>query len=409
MRRAALEARGLPLETSPRGSALEVLAVATRLGLTAFGGPIAHFGYYHAEYVVRRRWLDDARFADLVALCQVLPGPASSQVGIAIGTLRAGPLGGLAAFVGFTLPSAIALVAFAYLVRGVDAGDAGWLNGLKVAAVAVVAHALISMARRLTPDVARAAIAGGAAAIALVWEGVPGQLVPLAAAAVVGLVLLRGRAGVAGPEHEPVRGRRRVAAASLVAFLALLAALPLARQADGHAAAVADAFYRAGALVFGGGHVVLPLLHAEVVPRGWVTDDDFVAGYGLTQAMPGPLFNFAAYLGAVMKPEPNGVPGAALALTAIYLPSFLLLAAALPFWDALRRRPGARAALVGVNAAVVGLLAAAFWDPLVASAIGGADDALLAVTLFALLAWLKLPPWVVVAVAAIAGAGIASL
>ena len=339
----------------------------------------------------------------------MLPGPASTQVGIAIGTLRAGPAGGLAAFVGFTLPSAIALVAFAYFVRGFEGDDAGWLRGLEVVAVAVVANALIGMARRLTPDRFRAAIAVGAAAVALAWDGAFGQLVPIAAAAVAGLLLLRGRAGAAGPEHEPVRIRRRVGIASLVVFSALLAGLPLARQVDGHAAAVADSFYRAGSLVFGGGHVVLPLLHAEVVPSGWVSDENFVAGYGLTQAMPGPLFNFAGYLGAVMEPEPNGAAGAALALAAVFLPSFLLLAAALPFWDALRRRPRVRAALLGVNAAVVGLLAAAFWDPVVTSAIDGAADVALAVVLFALLAWLKLPPWIVVAVAAVAGAAISAL
>ena len=402
-----MEAGGLPLETTPpRGSALEVLGVATKLGVTAFGGPTAHLGYFRDEYVVRRRWLDDERYADLVALAQVLPGPASSQVGIAIGTLRAGPLGGLAAFLGFTLPSAIALVAFAYLVRGFDTVDAGWLRGLEVVAVAVVANALIGMARQLTPDVVRAAIAVAATAVALAWEGALGQLVPIAAAAFAGLLLLRGRTGAAGPGREPVHIRRRVALASLVAFVVLLAGLPLARQADGHAVAVADSFYRAGSLVFGGGHVVLPLLHAEVVPSGWVSEERFVAGYGLVQAMPGPLFNFAGYLGAVMEPEPNGAAGAALALAAVFLPSFLLLAAALPFWDALRRRPRVRAALLGVNAAVVGLLAAALWDPVVASAIDGAGDLALAVALFALLAWLKLPPWLVVAVAAVAGAAI---
>ena len=358
---------------------------------------------------MRRRWLDDERYADLVALAQVLPGPASSQVGIAIGTLRAGPVGGLAAFAGFTLPSAIALVAFAYFVRDADVAGAGWLRGLEVVAVAVVASALIGMARRLTPDLPRAAIAVGATVVALAWEGAFGQLVPIAAAAVAGVPLLRRRAGAAGPEHEPIRIRRRAAIASLVVFVALLAGLPLARQADGHAAAVADSFYRAGSLVFGGGHVVLPLLHAEVVPNRWVSEETFVAGYGLTQAMPGPLFNFAGYLGAVMDPEPNGAAGAALALAAVFLPSFLLLAAALPFWDALRRRPRFRAALLGVNAAVVGLLAAALWDPVVTSAIDGPGDVALAVALFALLAWLRLPPWLVVAVAATAGAGMSAL
>ena len=386
-----------------------MLGVATRLGLTSFGGPVAHLGYFREEYVVRRRWLDEAQYADLVALCQFLPGPASSQLGIAIGALGAGRLGALAAWLGFTLPSAVALVLFAYGVGGLDDPDAGWLQGLKAAAVAVVALAVIGMARMLTPDVPRGALAVAAAAVALVWEGVPGQLVPIAAAAVVGLLLLRAPAG-GEPRAYGFAASRRAGVAALAAFLVLLAGLPLAREAvGGHALALTDSMYRAGSLVFGGGHVVLPLLDAEVVEPGWVSEEDFVAGYGAVQAVPGPLFTFAAYLGAVEEPEPNGVAGAGLALAAIFLPSFLLVGGLLPFWDAVRARPGLRSALAGVNAAVVGLLIAALWDPVIATGIDAPADAVLALALFLLLWAAKAPPWAVVALAAAAGAALGAL
>ncbi len=383
---------------------LEVLAVATRLGLTSFGGPVAHLGYFRDEYVIRRKWLDETTYADLVALCQFLPGPASSQVGIAIGITRGGPLGGVAAWLGFTWPSAIALVAFAYGLRVLEVADAGWLHGLKVGAVAVVAFAVWGMARALAPDRARATIAILAAIGALLWPTGLGQVTIIAAAALVGLRLLPGTpAPATTPRPMPVG--RRLGATALVAFFALLVALPIARQlVESHALALFDSFFRAGSLVFGGGHVVLPLLQAEVVPPGWVTGEQFVAGYGAAQAVPGPLFTFAAYLGAVMGPRPNGIAGAIVALVAIFLPSFLLIVGALPFWNALRARPGFQAALRGINAAVVGLLMAALYQPVWTSAIRGPADVGLAFAAFGLLALWRAPAWLVVLFAAGGGA-----
>ncbi len=331
---------------------------------------MAHLGYFREEYVVRRRWLDEATYADLVALCQFLPGPASSQVGIAIGITRGGLLGGVAAWLGFTLPSAIALALFAYGVRGLGAADAGWLHGLKVAAVAVVALAVWGMARSLAPDRARATIATVCAFCALLWPTGVGQVLIIAAAALVGLWLLPGSAAAPATER-PVPVSRALGACMLLVFFGLLIALPIARQIVGlQALAVFDSFFRAGSLVFGGGHVVLPLLQAEVVPPGWVTGEEFVAGYGAAQAVPGPLFTFAAYLGAVMGPRPNGLAGAVVALVAIFLPSFLTIVGALPFWDALRGRSSFQAALRGINAAVVGLLLAALYQPVWTSGHG---------------------------------------
>lgn len=389
---------------SAAGRAFEVLAVSTRLGLTSFGGPVAHMGYYRAEYVERRKWLDEATFADLVALCQFLPGPASSQVSIATGMLRAGLLGGVFAWLGFTLPSAIAMVAFGYGVTGLGGADAAWLHGLKVAAVAVVATAVWGMARTLTPDRQRATIAVVAAVAALASRSAISQVGLIALAGLVGWRLLPA-ASVRAAHATAVPLSRRAGAATLAVFFALLVALPLARTATHHeAVAVFDGFYRAGSLVFGGGHVVLPLLQAEVVPPGWVTNEAFVAGYGAAQAVPGPLFTFAAYLGAVMTPRPGGIAGGALALVAIFLPGFLLVVGALPFWDALRRRPAFQSALAGVNAAVVGLLLAALYDPVWTSAIANAGDFALALITFALLAFWKTPPWIVVILAAAGGA-----
>jgi chromate transporter len=386
---------------------LEVLRVATRLGLTSFGGPVAHLGYFREEYVARRRWLDEATYADLVALCQFLPGPASSQVGIAIGITRAGLLGGVAAWLGFTLPSAIALVAFAYGLRGLGVTDAGWLHGLKVAAVAVVALAVWGMARSLAPDRERATIAIVSAVCALLWPTGVGQVVIITVAALVGLRLLPG-AAAALTTRRPVAVGRGTGAAMLALFFVLLIVLPVVRQLVGsQALAVFDSFFRAGSLVFGGGHVVLPLLQAEVVPPGWVTGEEFVAGYGAAQAVPGPLFTFAAYLGAVMGPQPTGVAGAALALVAIFLPSFFMVVGALPFWDALRGRASFQSALRGVNAAVVGLLLAALYQPVWTSAIHGPADVGLALAAFGLLAFWKAPPWLVVILAAAGGALIA--
>ncbi|MGH7278129.1 MAG: chromate efflux transporter, partial [Candidatus Rokuibacteriota bacterium] len=358
----------------PRSAVLEVLAAATRLGLTSFGGPIAHLGYFREEYVVRRRWLDEATYADLVALCQFLPGPASSQVGIAVGIVRAGLLGGVAAWLGFTLPSAIALVVFAHGVRAVDVSDAAWLHGLKIVAVAVVAQAVWGMARSLCPDRARATIAVLAALAVLAWPAAWGQVAVIAVAGIVGWRFLPAPA-VAAVSPTPLPIGRGVAIGALGVFFALLVGVPLLRHVTASATvAVFDSFYRAGALVFGGGHVVLPLLQAEVVPPGWVSNEAFVAGYGAAQAVPGPLFTFAAYLGAVMQRPPSGWLGAGLALGAVFLPSFLLVVGTLPFWQALRSRAAWQAALRGINAAVVGLLLAALYQPVWTSAIESAAD-----------------------------------
>src|SRR5688572_13245773 len=315
------EIGGGPEVASRTTSLLEVLGVSTRLGLTSFGGPIAHLGYFREEYVVRRRWIDEAQYADLVALCQFLPGPASSQVGMALGIIRAGLLGGLAAWLGFTLPSVVALVAFAYSLQGLDMADAGWLHGLKIVAVAVVAQAVWGMARNLASDRERASLAILAAIAVLTSRTATSQVLVIVVAGLVGWFLLSA-AGTSTSTPVRVRIRKGVAIGSLALVVALLVCLPVARQLiPGHALAVFDSFYRAGSLVFGGGHVVLPLLQAEVVPPGWVTNAEFIAGYGAAQAVPGPLFTFAAYLGAVMHEPPNGAIGAAWALIAVFLPS----------------------------------------------------------------------------------------
>jgi chromate transporter len=384
-----------------------VLLVALRLGLTSFGGPIAHIGYFRREYVTRRGWLDESSFADLVALCQFLPGPASSQLGIAIGTRRAGLAGGLAAWVGFTLPSAIALTILGLVTVSADLAAAGWVHGLKLAAVAVVAQAVWSMARTLTPDWPRWAIAIVAAAIALGWATPLSQVAIIAGGAVIGRLVLRPTK-VETTAHEPSPVSRRLGAMSLGLFAALLVFLPLARAADGQPVALFESFYRAGALVFGGGHVLLPLLNASVVAPGWVSPDQFLAGYGAAQAVPGPLSTFAAYLGAVSVVPPNGVVGATIATIGIFLPSFLLIFGALPFWDWLRGSVGFRGALAGTNAAVVGILAAALYNPIWTSAIDAPIDIVVAAAGLALLTVRRTPPVVVVILAAIAGELIAS-
>jgi chromate transporter len=384
----------------------ETFAAFLRLGLTSFGGPVAHIGYLRAEFVARRAWLDEAAYADTVALCQFLPGPASSQVAVAIGMRRAGLLGGLLAWLGFAGPSALAMILFAYGVGWAgDVGHAGWLHGLKLVAVAVVAQAVWSMARNLCPDRPRATLAVAAAVMALAAPGVAGQLGAIAIGALVGLVMQGAPApepGAALPARHvtPARG---LAVASLAAFFLLLLGLPLLERA-GHGVALFARFYRAGALVFGGGHVVLPLLQQAVVPPGWIGNDQFLAGYGAAQAVPGPLFSFAAYLGAAMQPGPTGWLGGLLCLAAIYLPSFLLLVGVLPFWERLRRRAHVRAALRGVNATVVGLLLAALYTPVWTSAVGGpADFALVAAAFLALVAW-RAPPWLVVLAGAVLAA-----
>ena len=386
----------------PSGPALEVLGVALRLGLTSFGGPIAHLGYFRREYVERRRWLDETAYADFVALSQLLPGPASSQVGILIGTRRAGMAGGLAAWIGFTLPSAVVLVLFGLLARNVDLAQAGWVEGLKIAAVAIVAQAVFLMARALTPDWPRRLLVVLAAAVALTWTTPFAQVAIIGAGAVIGRVLLSPPiVPPTGPEPSPVS--RRVGMACLTAFVALLLGLPLLVAVGGQPVALFEAFYRSGALVFGGGHVVLPLLHATVVDPGWVSNDQFLAGYGAAQAVPGPLFTFAAYLGTVSGLPPNGIPGATIALVAIFLPSFLLIFGTLPFWDRLRTWTGFRRALTGTNAAVVGILVAALYTPVWTSAITAPIDVGVAAAGLAMLMTGRIPPLVVVAFCAAAG------
>ena len=387
-----------------QGSFLEVLWVATRLGLTSFGGPIAHLGYFHEEYVKRRQWIDEQSYADLVALCQFLPGPASSQVSISIGIARAGLPGGFAAWLGFTLPSALALIAFAFGI-GVfaNAADAGWLQGLKVVAVAVVAQAVWGMARSLCPDRERATLAILASIVTLAWPTAIGQLSSIAIAGIVGSIIFPGTPS-ASISHIRFPVKKRTGIIAWIIFFSLLIGLPLLRQiTTSHALEVFDSFFRVGSLVFGGGHVVLPLLQTEVVGPGWVTNEQFVAGYGAAQAVPGPLFTFAAYLGAVMGTEPNGWTGALLTLVAIFLPSFLLVIGALPFWDLLRSTPVFQSALKGVNAAVVGLLLTALYTPVWTSAIHSPADFGLGLVAVALLIFWKCPPWLVVILTAIGG------
>jgi chromate transporter len=394
---------------SKKGSTLEVFGVSIRLGLTSFGGPIAHLGYFHAEYVVRRRWLNEQTYADLVALCQFLPGPASSQVGIAIGMLRAGLLGGIAAWLGFTLPSAVALVAFAYGLQTLGITEAGWLHGLKVVAVAVVAQAVWGMGRSLAPDRERATLAFLAAIAMLAYPTAVGQVLIIVLAGLIGWWWLAEASAPRDPGMHVSIGHRGAAVAWGL-FFGLLLGVPICqRWVQSEALAVFDSFFRVGSLVFGGGHVVLPLLQTEVVPPGWVTTEQFVAGYGAAQAVPGPLFTFAAYLGAVMRPLGGGVAGAALALVAVFAPSFLLVVGALPLWDSLRPRPSFQAALRGINAAVVGLLLAALYHPVWISAIHAPADVALGLVDFALLAFWKWPPWLVVVLSALGGAVLAGL
>lgn len=377
--------------------------VALRLGLTSFGGPIAHLGYFRREYVERRAWLDEATYGDMVALSQFLPGPASSQVGIAIGTRRAGLRGGIAAWLGFTLPSAIALALLGILAAHADLAGAGWVHGLKLAAVAVVAQAVLAMARTLTPDWPRRILAVLAAVAALAWPDPFVQVAIIGAGALFGAILLRAPPGRSlGAEPSPVR--RSVGIGMLVVFAVLLVGLPILVRATGeHAVALFESQYRAGALVFGGGHVVLPLLQSTVVDPGWVTQSQFLAGYGAAQAVPGPLFSFAAYLGAVQSLPPAGWLGAGIALVGIFLPSFLLVWGAMPFWEALRTADRFRRVLAGTNAAVVGILAAALYSPVWTSAVTRPADVVVAGAGFALLMTGRAPPIAVVALCAVAG------
>ncbi|MDQ0060853.1 chromate transporter [Paenibacillus harenae] len=378
---------------------LEVLLVSTKLGLTSFGGPIAHLGYFHEEYVKRRKWLDEKSYADLVALSQFLPGPASSQVGIGIGVMRAGLLGGILAFIGFTLPSALALALFALLVHHFDLGNAGWVHGLKIVAVAIVAQAVLGMGQKLTPDRSRIAIAVIAASISLLWQSAFSQVSIIVAAGIIGLLMFKANHTTELPKVS-VPVSRRLGTICLMLFLALLIGLPVLRNmVPLHEIAVFDSFYRSGSLVFGGGHVVLPLLERELVAADWIGRDEFLAGYGATQAIPGPLFAFSSYLGAMM----DGWLGALIATIAIFLPAFLLIVGTLPYWDSLRRKPKVQGALIGINASVVGLLLGALYHPIWTSSIAQPIDFALAAMLFVLLVYWKMPPWIVVLAGALAG------
>jgi chromate transporter len=388
-----------------RDSVISIFLVFLRLGLTSFGGPVAHLGYFRTEFVARRRWLNDAAYADLVALCQLLPGPASSQVGIALGLSRAGYPGALAAWLGFTAPSALALIVFGLILRhsGLPM-QAEWLHGLKVVAVAVVAQALWSMGRTLCPDPKRASVAVIAACVAIAFPGAAGQIAVILGGAVAGTLL----PGTQAPVTENARLShlsRRAGLIAIALFLIFLLGLPVLAQASGDATVgMIDVFYRIGSIVFGGGHVVLPLLQSEVVPRGWVSNDLFLAGYGAAQAVPGPLFTFAAFIGSVSAPSPNGWAGGLIAVAAIFLPSFFLVCGSLPFLEALRRHENARKSLAGISAAVVGLLLAALYDPVWTSAIRGSADFALAAVAYLLLVFWKWAPWIVVVLAALGAA-----
>lgn len=378
---------------------LEILLVSTRLGLTSFGGPTAHLGYFHEEYVRRRKWMDEKSYADLVALAQFLPGPASSQVGIGIGVARAGLMGGIISFIGFTIPSVVVLILFALLLTGFDVANAGWIHGLKIVAVAVVAHAILGMAKNLTPDLKRKSIALFALVGTLLWQSALTQVGVILIAALFGFLLFKQH-----EDHQEVKSRfpitKRVSIICLTLFAGLLFLLPIIREVTGSFwVAMFDSFYRSGALVFGGGHVVLPLLEQEFVPSGWVSEEAFLAGYGATQAVPGPLFTFAAYLGAVMK----GWQGGLIATVAVFLPAFLLIVGALPFWDRLRNYRKIKGAIIGVNAAVVGILISAFYYPIWTTSILAPIDFALAAILFSMLAYWKLPPWIVVVSGVIGG------
>jgi chromate transporter len=396
-----------PQATAPQGTFLEVLITFTRLGLTSFGGPIAHLGYFRQEMVVRRKWLDEQNYADLLALCQFLPGPSSSQMGIALGMTRAGIWGGLAAWLGFTLPSAIALTIFAYVTIGMHGvAQAGWLHGLLIVAVAVVAQAVWGMAKSLCPDPPRATIAILAAIAILLWPVAIGQILILALGGIIGWRFFRKDEAVK-PSVLPLSIPRRLAIASWIIFFVLIVGLPLTRLVvHNQALDLFDTFFRVGSLVFGGGHVVLPLLQQEVVPVGWVTNNQFLTGYGAAQAVPGPLFTFSAYLGAVSKIAPNGWLGALITLVAIFLPSFLFVIGILPFWNRLRTLQTFQGALRGINAAVVGILLAALYQPIWTSAIHAPADLALGLLAFGLLMIWKVPPWVVVIISVVLGFGL---
>ncbi|RIJ66418.1 MULTISPECIES: chromate transporter [unclassified Rummeliibacillus] len=380
---------------------LEIWMVATKLGMTSFGGPIAHLGYFHEEYVRRKKWINEKNYGDLVALSQFLPGPASSQVGIGIGVARGGIVGGIISFLGFTLPSVIALIFFASLLQIYDIRDAGWLSGLKIVAVVVVAHAVIGMVQHHAPDIQRKTIALFVLVVTLIWQTAFTQIGVILIAGIVGYFLYKNKSIKEGQTNVslfPIS--KRLGYLSLALFFILLIFLPiLSRLISSNWISMFDSFYRAGALVFGGGHVVLPLLEQEFVPTGLLSTQEFLAGYGITQAVPGPLFTFAAYIGAVM----NGWQGGIFATFAIFLPAFLLIIGSLPIWDALRTNSKVKGALLGVNASVVGILISALYTPIWTSAIKSSMDFALAAILFFMLVYWKLPPWVIVLTGAVGG------
>lgn len=377
----------------------EVFTTALKLGLTSFGGPVAHLGYFHNEYVMRRKWIDERTYADLIALSHFLPGPASSQVGMGVGMMRAGVLGGIIAWLGFTLPSVLALFIAASLLQQSGIVEIGWMHGLKIVAVAIVAHAVWSMGKNLAPDRSRMTIAALACVLVVIWPSAITQVSLIIAAGLAGVYLYRGKQE-STPSAEKAPIQKGLGIFCLVLFFLLLFGLPLLSEISGSAwIAYFDSFYRAGALVFGGGHVVLPMLERELVPQGLIDADAFLAGYGLTQAVPGPLFTFASYLGTIME----GALGAVIFTVAIFLPGALLIIGAIPFWQQLRGRSGIQGALKGVNAAVVGLLLAAFYDPVFTSAVRGPYDFALALVLFVMLVWWKLPPWIIVLIGLFGG------
>ncbi|MEK4300281.1 chromate transporter [Oceanobacillus sp. FSL W8-0428] len=384
---------------------LEILFISARLGLTSFGGPIAHLGYFHEEYVRKRKWMDERSYSDLVALCQFLPGPASSQVGIGIGVMRGGVPGGILAFIGFTLPSVLALIILALFLQGSSMEGAGWIQGLKIVAVAIVAHAILGMAPKLTPDLKRKSIALFALIITLLWQTAFIQVGVILLAGLIGYIVYKNHADNEKADFIfPISQKLGVICLSL--FFGLLVFLPILREMTTlNWIAMFDSFYRSGSLVFGGGHVVLPLLEREFVPTGWMDEASFLAGYGATQAVPGPLFTFAAYIGAVI----SGWKGGLVATVAIFLPAFLLILGALPFWNQIRSNHKMKGALMGVNAAVVGILISAFYHPIWTSTILEPIDFAFAAILFSMLVYFKLPPWIIVVTGALGGTFISML